>query len=154
MIIIISDFLMFYQIFLSPQVKGCTIISNKHGIYKLPHELANESRLKMSGNQKMSGKSQNFIELQPGAQFSSQNERFVNTSKNFLNTKTAVRSILSPLWFFEKCIFQRKVITWFFVTFNFIIRHIFPENFLEIPQVVRKIFQIFQHLPVTKKLMM
>ena len=37
--IIFSDFLMFYQIFLSPQVKLIVIISNKHGIYELPHEL-------------------------------------------------------------------------------------------------------------------
>ena len=28
---------------------------------------------------------------------------------------------------------------WFFVTFNIIIRHIFPQNFIEIPQVVQKI---------------
>ena len=27
----------------------------------------------------------------------------------------------------------------FFVTFNIIISHIFPENFIEIPQVVQKI---------------
>ena len=30
-------FLMLYQIFLSPQVKRSAIISNKHGIYELPH---------------------------------------------------------------------------------------------------------------------
>ena len=34
---------MFYQIFLSPQVKRIVIISNKHGIYELPHELPNDS---------------------------------------------------------------------------------------------------------------
>ena len=28
---------------------------------------------------------------------------------------------------------------WFFVTFNIIVRNTFPENFIEIPQVVRKI---------------
>ena len=28
--------------------------------------------------------------------------------------------------------------TWFFVTFNVILRHIFPENFKEFPQVVQK----------------
>ena len=28
---------------------------------------------------------------------------------------------------------------WFFVTFNIILRHIFPENFIEFPQVVQKI---------------
>ena len=36
---------MFYQVFLSPQVKQSTIISNKHGIYELPHELPNDLRL-------------------------------------------------------------------------------------------------------------
>ena len=30
---------MFRQIFPSPQVKRVVIISNKHGIYQLPHEL-------------------------------------------------------------------------------------------------------------------
>ena len=39
------DFLMFCQIFLSPQVKRILIISNKHGIYKLPHELPKDLRL-------------------------------------------------------------------------------------------------------------
>ena len=29
---------MFYQMFLSPQVKQYAIISYKHGIYELPHE--------------------------------------------------------------------------------------------------------------------
>ena len=36
--IILWDFLMFYQIFLSPQVKRSAIISNKQGIYELPQE--------------------------------------------------------------------------------------------------------------------
>ena len=35
------DFSMFYQIFLSPQVKRCAIITYKHGIFKLPHEFYN-----------------------------------------------------------------------------------------------------------------
>ena len=38
-VIIFWDFLMFYQIFLSPQVKRCAIITYKHGICKSPHEL-------------------------------------------------------------------------------------------------------------------
>ena len=38
------DFLMFYQIFLSPEVKWIVIISNKNGIYELPHELPNNLR--------------------------------------------------------------------------------------------------------------
>ena len=36
---ILWDFLIFYQIFLSPQVKRSAIISNKQGVYELPNEL-------------------------------------------------------------------------------------------------------------------
>ena len=35
---------MLHQIFLSPQVKRCTIITYKHGIYVLPHDLPNDLR--------------------------------------------------------------------------------------------------------------
>ena len=41
---------MFYQIFLSPQVKRWVIIAYKHGIYELPHELPNDLRLRILGN--------------------------------------------------------------------------------------------------------
>ena len=34
----------------SPQVKRGAIISNKHGIYELPHELPNDVRLRIVGN--------------------------------------------------------------------------------------------------------
>ena len=34
--------MMFYQIFLSPQVKLLAIITSKHGIYELPHDLPND----------------------------------------------------------------------------------------------------------------
>ena len=37
---------MFYQIFLSPEVKRCAIITYKHDIYELPHELLNDLRLR------------------------------------------------------------------------------------------------------------
>ena len=43
---------MFDEIVLSPQVKQIVIIiiSNKHGIYELPHELSNNLRLRILGN--------------------------------------------------------------------------------------------------------
>ena len=44
--IIFWDSLMFYQIFLSPQVKRCAINTYNHGIYGLPHELPNDLRLR------------------------------------------------------------------------------------------------------------
>ena len=43
---------MFYQIFLSPQVKRCAIIIYKHSIYELPHELPNDLRLRKLVNVK------------------------------------------------------------------------------------------------------
>ena len=46
--IILWDFLMFYQIFLSPQVKRCTIITYKHGIYMA--ERLKTSDLRKLGN--------------------------------------------------------------------------------------------------------
>ena len=36
--------------FPSPQVKQSTVISNKQGVYELPHELPNDSRLTILGN--------------------------------------------------------------------------------------------------------
>ena len=35
---------MFWQIFLSPQMKRSVIVINIHGIYELPHELPNNLR--------------------------------------------------------------------------------------------------------------
>ena len=37
---------MFYQIFLSPQVKRCAIIIYKYGIHELPHQLPNDLKSK------------------------------------------------------------------------------------------------------------
>ena len=41
---------MFYQIFLSAQVKQWAIITYKHGIYELPYKLPNDLRLRILGN--------------------------------------------------------------------------------------------------------
>ena len=41
---------MFYQIFLSPQMKQWTIITYKHGIDELLHELPNGLRLRILEN--------------------------------------------------------------------------------------------------------
>ena len=45
-----------------------------------------------------------------------------------------------PSCFFSKNVSSKeRVKAWFFVTFNIIIRHIFSENFIEIPHVVQKL---------------
>ena len=41
---------MFYQIFLLPKVKRGAIVVNKHGIYKLLHQLPKNLRLRILGN--------------------------------------------------------------------------------------------------------
>ena len=63
--IIFWDFSMFYQIFLSLQVKRFAIITHKHGIYELPYDLTNDSRLRILGNQEISRNCLNFISLVP-----------------------------------------------------------------------------------------
>ena len=41
---------MFYQIFLSPQVKLCAIVTHKYGMNEFPHELLNDVTLRILGN--------------------------------------------------------------------------------------------------------
>ena len=53
---------MFCQIFLSLQVKGCAIITSKHGIYELPLDLPNDLRLKILENYEKSEQSLNLID--------------------------------------------------------------------------------------------
>ena len=60
--IILWDVWMFYQIFLSPQVKRSTNISNKKGVYQLPHELPNDLKRMILWNKEKSEKSQNLLE--------------------------------------------------------------------------------------------
>ena len=43
---------MFYQIFLSLQVKRWAIMTYKHGIYELSHELPNDLKLRILGIRK------------------------------------------------------------------------------------------------------
>ena len=54
---------MFDQIFLSSQVKQSVIISNKHGIYELPHKLPNDLTYRILKNKEISEKSKNLLEL-------------------------------------------------------------------------------------------
>ena len=74
---------------------------------------------------------------------------------------------LPPPYGFSKSVSSKESVKpSFFVALNIIIRHIFSENFIEIPQVVQKLWRIsvyvsyfhrfssiFRHFLVTKKLM-
>ena len=51
---------MFYKIFLSPKVKRWVIITYKHGIYELNHQLPNYLRRTILGNQEIGGKCLNL----------------------------------------------------------------------------------------------
>ena len=44
----------------------------------------------------------------------------------------------TPCSFSKNVSSKERVKPWFFVTFNIIISHIFPENFIEFPQVFQK----------------
>ena len=51
-------------------------------------------------------------------------------------------NLISPplvFGFLENVYSKERVKPWFFVTFNIISKHIFPENFIEFPQFVQKI---------------
>ena len=69
----------------------------------------------------------------------------VQSTFNLLNTKAAgggqfdLPAPLLPCGFSKNVSSKERVKPCFFVTFNIIIRHIFPENFIEIPRVVQKI---------------
>ena len=72
---ILSDFLMFHQIFLSPQVKRSAIISNKQGVYEFPLEWPIlGSRLRILGKKGKSGKSQHLLKWWTSAQPQRQNQ--------------------------------------------------------------------------------
>ena len=78
---------MFYQVFLPPQVKRSVMITYKHGVYDLSHELPNDLRLRILGNKKISGNCLNSIEWQHSSQSPCQNQRFVNTRRKLLKNR-------------------------------------------------------------------
>ena len=45
----------------------------------------------------------------------------------------------SSVIFLKNVSFKERLKSWCFVTFNIILRHILPENFIEFPQVIQKI---------------
>ena len=79
---------MFYPIFHSPQVKRCAIITYKHDMYELPHELLNDVRLRILVNYKIPGKYQNLIEWHSAPSSPSpKTEIPSNTSKKLLKNR-------------------------------------------------------------------
>ena len=80
-LIILWDSLIFYQILLSPKMKRCTIITYRHGIYELPHELPKDLKLRILGNWEILAKCLHCIKWYSSAHSFCQNKNFVNTSK-------------------------------------------------------------------------
>ena len=58
---------------------------------------------------------------------------------NYLKRLGGVVNLTAPCGFSKNVSSEERVKRWFFVTFNTILRHIFPENAIEFPQVVQKI---------------
>ena len=67
-------------------MKQYMIVTCKHGIYELPHELLNVLGLWILGNKEKSGKCLNIKEWKSGDHSSCQKEHFVNTSQKLLNS--------------------------------------------------------------------
>ena len=56
---------MFYQIFLSSKMKRCAIITYKHGIYALPHELPKDLRLRILYNDRLAAYNDSLVPILP-----------------------------------------------------------------------------------------
>ena len=91
---------MFYQFFLSAQVKRHVIFSYKHGKYELTHELPNDLRLRILGNQEILGKCLNFVERQPSVLSSWQNGNFCQSQQKTLEKQKLI--------FSQSALFQLK----------------------------------------------
>ena len=76
---------MFYQIFLSPQLKLCAINTNKHGTYHLRHELVNELRHRILRKKDILGKCLSFIKREPSAKSPCQIKHTSDTSEKVPN---------------------------------------------------------------------
>ena len=50
-------------------------------------------------------------------------------------------NLFPPCGFSKNVSSKERLKPWFFVNFNIILKHIFPENFIEFPQFVQKIWR-------------
>ena len=83
--IIFWDILIFYQIFLSQQVKRSANISNKHGIDELPYELLNDLRLRKLGKVRKISNLHTVIPQCPVTPH--KNKKIADTSKKLLKIR-------------------------------------------------------------------
>ena len=103
---------MFHQIFFSPKVKWSVIISNKHGIYELLHELSNNLRVSLLGSLKKVRKTWKTYKLIPSL---SAKIIFFNTSQKLVEK----RNWTFPVWhyFAWKLEFVSNIL-WIIVVFS------------------------------------
>ena len=78
--------------------------------------------------------------------FSWKSMQDILTLKTLGSGRGGVNLTPPPMLFFRKCIFYSAVKPCFFVTINIIISHITVGNFIEIPQVVQKIWRFSQSI--------
>ena len=124
--IIIWDFLTVEQTFLSPQMKRSMIISNKHGIYMLPYDLKKDVRMRILGNQEISGKSQNFKELLPNVWSPSRNGNLVSTIKDLLKNRNLTFPVV--LYFTWELKFVSNILTSIFCRCSFLLLNRFQTT--------------------------
>ena len=79
----------------SPQVKRCLISSITNLVHELPHELLNELRLRILGNQEILEKYQMWVETQPSAQFFFQTLNVDNSCQETCKIRYYIFEVLS-----------------------------------------------------------
>ena len=71
-------------------------------------------------------------------------DKYITTLEfNNLTLKRLGATLTPPCGFSKNLSSKKREKRWFLVTFNIIIIHIFPENFIEIPQFVEKFWRIY-----------
>ena len=90
-VIIFRDFLIFYEVFLSPQVTRGVVVSNKNGIYKLR---PNDLKLRILENQDIPRKSQNCMKFSLVPSPPPKMKNFVNTSGRLQNTRSGTFPVI------------------------------------------------------------
>ena len=78
---------MLCQIFVSPQLKRCVIITYKHGINELSHELPNDLRIRILGNLGYLRKLSEIYEMTVECRVFFPDKSFCNTRRKLLKNR-------------------------------------------------------------------
>ena len=95
LVIIFWHFLIVFLRSQSPQVKRYLTSSIANSVHKLPHELSNDLRVRILGNQEILATCQMWGETQPSAQSSFQKQNLDNSSQKICKNRFYFFEVLS-----------------------------------------------------------